>query len=174
MKKNLLFLIILIFALRYSFGGEITRAQQFIVMGYEGIRLELSSQEGPYIQTLIDLLAIPSSQRVDFVEQLKVLQKSEANIMNFSDQVVALGTTLATPLVPVPLPMGDDVFSAEKLEGALVHLTKGMRMTVITKNGSRTDGTFEDYVDKKLWIRGASKKLFHRNEILAIQSSDLK
>jgi hypothetical protein len=142
-------------------------------MGYEGIRLDLKSNTGPYLNTLIDLMSVGAAVQKEFINQVREIQKGNPNIMDFADHVLALSTPQITAAPQVPLPTGDDVFSGDELEVALGHLTKGMRVTVITKSGARYEGKFEDYVSKRLWIRAAKSLHFQLNEILAIQSPDL-
>ncbi len=156
--------------------GNPQRAKEFIVMGYEGILYELKSGEGPYLRTLLELLAINSDDHSKTIEKTKAMAKSYPNIMDFAEQVIQLeqqpgknGPLIETP----PLPSGPGVYSGDQLENALNHLTRGMKITVVTKGGARFRGQFEEFVIRRLWVSGATRKSFHLKDILALEAPQL-
>lgn len=181
-KKSKVFLmtLLVLISLRvngFSFDEKSQRAKEFIVMGYQGIIFEINSGSGAYIKTLMDLLNVSSDQKEQTLEKVRSLSKSNLNIMDFADQVLLLqgsnSSTLSTSAAVVPIPTGKSIYSGDKLENALNHLTRGMGVTIFAKSGDQYKGRFEEYSVKRLSIRGASKKSFHLNDILAIDAPDL-
>ncbi len=152
------------------------RAREFVVMGYQGLRLELTSGTGPYMKTLFDLLRIPSDMEIKTTEQLKMLLKKDTNIMDFADRVVELGQVTretAQIMADTPVPSGPGIYSGDGLTNALEHLTRGMAVTVTLKTGEQLKGFFSDYNGKRLWLRGASRRTVHLDDILAVEAPDL-
>ncbi len=146
-------------------------------MGYEGILFELRSAEGAYLRSLIELLETKSGQRVQAIEQIRSLSKTYPNIMDFAEQVIKLqndaGVVVPSKETELSLPMGRSIYSGEKLENALNHLTKGMTMTVISKSGGQFTGQFEEYSAGRLRIRGSLRKSFLLDDIRAIDAPQL-
>lgn len=152
------------------------RAREFVVMGYQGLQLELRSGTGPYLTTLFDLLGIPSDMEAKTTEQLKVLLKANTNIMDFADRVVELGQATretAQIIANTPVPSGPGIYSGDTLVNALEHLTRGMAITVTLKTGEQLKGLFGEYSGKRLWLRGASKRTVHIDDILAVEAPEL-
>src|SRR5688572_30279336 len=75
------------------------RTRQFVVMGYQGITLDLERGGGPYLSTLAELLGIPEGKRGRMAAEVKRLATAHPNIMDFSDQVVALQQSTPTEIV---------------------------------------------------------------------------
>lgn len=177
--KKVLFILALLSPIAFIYGqpeDRRLRLREFVVMGYQGIQLELSSGKGPYVRTLLELLNTPASAEKKTVDQLKSLVKTHPNIMDFADQVALLegvASAEAAAMANVPVPSGPDVFSGDRLTNALEHLTRGMTIKVTLKTGEQLKGTFTDYVGKRLWIRGAARRTVHRDDILAIEAPKL-
>jgi hypothetical protein len=136
----------------------------------------LNSREGAYLRTLQDLLNIQPNQQIQFIEDIKVLAKKHLNIMDFADEVLKLQQTQATVSAiqfQDVIPNGPHIYSGEKLENALNHLTRGMPLTIYTKSGAQFGGHFVSYQAKRLWIKGPSRETFLLNEILAIDAPQL-
>ena len=70
-------------------------------------------------------------------------------------------------------PAGTSTYSGDKLENALNHLTKGMKITVFSKGGGQISGRFDEYTVHQLWITGALRKSFQLDDILAIDAPQL-
>jgi hypothetical protein len=151
------------------------RTKGFVVMGYQGIHFELESGEGPYLKTLMDLLRINPDERSKTIATVRQLSETYPNIMDFADNVALLqqDTAANNKETAVLLPAGPSVYTGEKLENALTHLTRGMEITVFTKGGGQHKGRFEEYGAKRLWLKGAAKKSFRLDDILAIDASKL-
>ena len=155
------------------------RTREFVVMGYEGISYELRTQPGPYLKTLVELLRVNPDQSEKTLGEVRSLARAHSNIMDFADAVAGLQSDAPLPASieaggeAVPVPSGPSVYSGDRLENALMHLTRGMTVTVYTKGGGRYDGRFEDYSSRRLWVTGASRRSFPVDDILAIQSSRL-
>src|SRR4051794_994041 len=66
------------------------RVREFVVMGYQGINVELNSKKGPYLTTLMELLGAPSGAETKTRDALMALLKSNPNIMDFADRVAEL------------------------------------------------------------------------------------
>ncbi len=163
-----------------AFGRVDNRAQrtkEFVVMGYEGILFELRSGEGAYLRTLLDLLKTNPDQRTKTIEQTRLLSRTYPNIMDFAEQVMKLHSESAEGASAVEtqvlLPEGPNVYSGEKLENALNHLTRGMKITVFSKGGRQFSGRFEEYAVRRLWIKGASRRSFLIDDILAVEAPRL-
>ncbi len=153
------------------------RIKEFVVMGYEGIRLELRSGNGPYLKTLTDLLNVPPTDSAKTIDQIRSFSKTFPNIMDFSDQVVALRKEQKGPAgtmeTSIPIPTGPGIYSGNKLENALSHLTRGMNVTVYLKTGEQVKGGFAEYNMRRLWLRGADRRSFLIDDILAIEAPQL-
>lgn len=154
---------------------RLERTRQFVVMGYQGIHLELTSRPGPYLKTLLELLETPTDRERKTTEQLKELLKSYPNIMDFADQVVRLQSVVEKEMgaVPVPVPQGPSIYTGEKMVDALEHLTRGMSVTVYLKTGEQLKGTFSEYTSRRLWLRGAARRTIALDDILAVDAPDL-
>ena len=149
------------------------RTREFVVMGYQGLRIELTSGKGPYLRTLMDLLRTPTEAETKTTDQLKALLKIYPNIMDFADQVIMLGVKTeetAKIMAEVPVPSGPGIATGDKLVNALEHLTRGMAITVTLKTGEKLKGTYAEYTAKRLWIRGAARRSVHLDDILALES----
>jgi hypothetical protein len=144
------------------------RTREFIVMGYQGLMAEIKGESGPYILTLLDLLTIPAEKKEAATRKIYELSKSTSNIMDFADQVIRY----RLDMVMGEKPIGPTIASDGKLENALFHLTRGMKVTVYLKSGEQLKGTFNDYTNRRLFLRGATKKSVSVDEILAIDTSD--
>ncbi len=152
------------------------RIREFVVMGYQGIQIDLMSGKGPYLRTLLDLLKIPTDAEKKTTDQLASLGKANLNIMDFADQVVLLGTEVqasAMAMADVPVPKGPGIYTGEKLMNALEHLARGMGITVTLKTGERLKGMFVDYSARRLWIRGAFRRVVSLDDILALEAPQL-
>jgi hypothetical protein len=144
------------------------RIKEFIVMGYEGIISNLRSGDGPYLETLAELLKAPPEQRAKIIEQVRSLSQTYPNILDFAEHVGRIQLTTA-----VTFPSGSNVYSGEQLDNALSHMTRGMKITVFSKGGAQLSGQFDEYTVHRLWINGASHTSFHLDDILAIQAPQL-
>jgi len=159
------------------------RTKEFLVMGYQGLITELSTQRGPYLNTLLDLLGTDSGQQAQMIGELKVAAKAYPNIMDFTDHVLEryLPKTAAPSPLPVPppssnlvpLPVNASVYTGESLENALMHLGKGMKVTVYLKNGERVSGTVNEYDARRLWIRTPKARSFKLDEIRGLEAEPL-
>jgi hypothetical protein len=152
------------------------RTREFVVMGYQGIQIDLASGKGPYLRTLLELLQTPADAEIKTIEQLKAAFKTYPNIMDFADQVVLLGTkgeAAAKVMAEVPVPQGSGIYSGDKLVHALEHLTRGMGVKVTLKTGEQLKGTFVEYSAKRLWIRGGTRRAVFLDDILALEAPDL-
>ena len=157
-------------------GDQANRARQFIVMGYLGIQRELMAGKGPYLKTLLELLGVSSENEGKTLEKLKTIEQSFPNIMDFADHAVALDTGASQPQsieTSIPAPTGPGIYSGEKLENALEHLTRGMAITVTLKSGEQVKGSFADYSQKRLWIRELERRSIPLKDILALEAPDL-
>jgi hypothetical protein len=156
-------------------GNDARRTREFVVMGYGGIVSELRSGEGPYMRTLLELLKRNADQRTQTIDQIKSLSKAHSNIMDFADEVVKL--QLDGPArdvdVAIPVPMGPTIYSGDRLENALNHLTRGMPITIFTKGGGRASGQFEEYAAHRLWIKGTAHQSFLLSDIVAVDAPRL-
>lgn len=146
------------------------RTREFVIMGYQGLLFESRSGEGPYLQTLLELLNIQPEEKTRILSRIRTLTTSHLNIMDFADQVAQLQKGPATAPTDVPLPEGPGIISGKDLENHLDHLTRGMNLTIFTKGGGQFSGIFEEFAARRLWIRGSSKKSFHMDDILAVHS----
>ncbi len=144
-------------------------------MGYEGISFELSSVEGPYLRTLTELLGVNSDDRSSTLVKVRALAASNANIMDFADRVAELQVMASTlsAVAVIPAPSGPGVYSGDRVDSALTHLTRGMKVTVFTKGGARFSGQFEEYVAGRVWLSGETRRSVLRKDILAVESSRL-
>lgn len=158
------------------------KAKEFIVMGYQGLMSELTSGEGPYVRTLQDLLQWDPAAKASLTEQLRPLAKAYPNIMDFADHVLVqkwpVGTQHLSPATPVnatlpPLPTTSSLYSGERLESALQHLGRGMKVTVYLRSGEKQEGRAAEYTAGYLWVRTPMMKSYKKDEIRAIDSPDL-
>jgi hypothetical protein len=159
-----------------EFSDQGQRTKEFVVMGYQGIQIDLTSGKGPYLRTLLDLLNTPVDAETKTTAQLKSLLKTHSNIMDFADQVVLLGTKaeeVTKAMAEVPVPSGPGIYTGDKLVNALQHLTRGMAVTVTLKTGEQLKGTFVEYSAKRLWIRGADRRVVSLDDILALEAPQL-
>lgn len=153
------------------------RTKEFVVMGYQGLMIDLRAGSGPYLSTLIDLLNVVSSEQPDVVTKVRSLAKSYPNIMDFADQILLMQRLnpyqSEAPLTPVVMPTGPSIYSGDKLENALNHLTRGMPVTVYLKNGQQVKGDFIEYDNSRLWLRGETRKSILQRDILAVDAPKL-
>jgi len=149
-----------------------SRVQQFAVMGYEGIVRDAAQGKGPYLQTLLELMAVPLDQRAGRIQQIADLARSETNILQFSEKVVALPVSVPIPLSE-PLPVRAHLYQGDVLPNALAHLTRGMRVTVYSHSGETVRGTVVDYSNRRLRLRGGNRSSFQLDEIRAIEAEAL-
>lgn len=138
-------------------------------MGYQGLLFECRSGKGPYLQTLVELLNTPSDEQKKTMNEICGLSEKHPNIMDFAENVTAYQKGPASIQAPIPVPEGPGIASGENLENHLNHLTRGTAITVHAKGGGRFEGIFEEYSSRRLWIRGASKRSFHRDDIQAVE-----
>ena len=144
------------------------RSEEFVVMGYQNIISELSAGEGPYLQTLLELLHTDPLKKSDSIDKIRSLAKAVPNIMDFADQVLVLQSEKIAAL-----PVGASIYSGDKLDNALNHLTRGMQITVFLKEGGQFDGGFDEYAVRRLWIKNTSRHSFPFDDILAIRAPHL-
>jgi hypothetical protein len=152
------------------------RAKEFLVMGYQGIVVDLRSGNGAYLSTLMDLLHVPASQRSATIEQVKTLSQTYVNIMDFADRVLLLRQAApanSPAIAAVVVPAGPSIYSGEKVENALNHLTRGAPVTVFLKTGQQTKGAFIEYANNRLWLRGESRTSILLRDILAVDAPSL-
>ncbi len=157
------------------------RARQFIVMGYQGLVQEVAeNRRGAYLNTLIDLLKIPSDQQPQAIEKIEVAAKAYPNIMDFADHVLAqepllgvLNSTAAVSAAIPALPASATFYTGPGLENALKHLAKGMSVTVYTKSDETVKGKVADYDSRRLWLRTPAMKSFRLQDIQALEAPDL-
>lgn len=172
-------LLVLVTAVPLAYGIEtngsdrVLRTREFIVMGYAGLRADLQGGSGPYLRTLLDLLGTPDGQKKVVADRARALLSSYPNIMDFADQVVSLRTVTATESSPgmetvVPPPTGPGISSGTELENTLLHFTRGRAITVFLRDGRQVKGTFVDYDDRRLWLRGADRRSISLDEIIAV------
>jgi hypothetical protein len=176
-RRLLWFVVITIFfGISQLHAGDPQRTKEFIVMGYQGIIYELGSSEGPYLRTLKDLLGTNPDQGPKTIDQIRSFSKTYPNIMDFAEHVLNLASpsTGSGPSKEVVLlPSGPSVYRGDRLENALNHLTRGMKVTVYTKGGAQFNGRFEEYLIRRLWINGTSRKSFQLDDIVAIDAPEL-
>jgi hypothetical protein len=161
------------------------RIREFVVMGYQGLMQELAtSTRGPYLRTLNQLLQVKPDDVAKIEHTLQKLSVAYPNIMDFADQVATLQKSSVTPNPALPtaaapaaaLPTGPHVYSGDRLDDGLQHLTKGMAVTVYTQWGEKVEGQAVDYSANRLLIRTPgepSHRTFQRGEIRAIDAPGL-
>ena len=154
-------------------GDAAQRTREFAVMGYEGLAADLDQGDGPYVRTLMELLGVAEADRPRTLERVRAVEKANPNIMDFADAVAALQTSTAAAAAVVPVPSGPATYAGDRLEGALTHLTRGMKVTVYTRDGGRFAGIFDEYAAGRLWVTGGPRRWFRRDDILAVESKDL-
>jgi hypothetical protein len=152
------------------------RVKEFAVMGYEGLRYELHGREGSYTTTLMELLNVEKPQRAEISAKVRTLLDRYPNIMDFAEQVVQLrapASTVSTTTAQMALPTGPHIYSGDRLENALNHLTRGMSVTVHLKTGARVTAPFEEYTVRRLWLKGQKRQSFRLDDIVAIEAPQL-
>ncbi len=128
------------------------------------------------MRTLMDLLNIGADDTKKALDDIKVLAKKFPNIMDFADAVLKLRNDVRAEEAireTVVLPTGPTVYSGDKLDNALNHLTKGMKITVYLKTGQQFTGQFEEYNVKRLRMKSDGSRSFHINDILALDAANL-
>jgi hypothetical protein len=165
-----------------SESSQVQRSRAFIVMGYEGLMKDLNSGQGPYLKTLQELLNIPEDKRASTVPALREVAKTYPNIMDFADQILAWNSqqpkmatsgSRATEAPSTALPVSTSLYTGDKLDSALEHLTAGMRVTVYLQNGEQYEGKSAYYSTHRLTIRTPNTQSFTRDQIRAILAPDL-
>jgi hypothetical protein len=130
------------------------RVREFAVMGYQGILNDISAGKGPYVNSLLNLLAVPADQVPQTIDQIKSLAQRYPNIMDFADRVAA---DVAPKTAPA-LPTDRKLISGSELENALQHLGRGMQVTAYLQNGDTLKGRVIEYDSGRLLIRTVDRK----------------
>jgi hypothetical protein len=96
--------------------------------------------------------------------------------MDFADRVLLLRRAApanSPAVVTVVVPTGPAIYSGDKIENALNHLTRGASVTVFLKTGQQIKGVFIEYANNRLWLRGESRTSILLRDILAVEAPSL-
>jgi hypothetical protein len=66
------------------------KAEKFIVLSYKEILNDLGSGEGPYLNSLYELLKIPKDDRGTALKKIRALSEAYSEIPDFADRVIQL------------------------------------------------------------------------------------
>ena len=72
------------------FGSEKAKVKEFIVVSYASLKVDLSRGKGDYLDSLLAMLGVKDSDKIDSIKKIKSLSEIYNVIPEFAEQVANL------------------------------------------------------------------------------------